>query len=377
MSKDILFLTPYNLFPPFWGGGTRTYNMVKHLSTGNEVHLLAPSYKQFKDKDGIEHRERLKGRGVDTDLVGPPTSWIQYINPLILLKALYKIRTEDIDLIISDYPWSGLYTLALHKLTQIPYFLMEHNVEHEVAKQTGYEDPVLTKMLEKKVCDRAEEIFCVSKTDKGKIESSLDQPEEKVHVLKNGFNADKFNPNNGNGKKIREELGMGEDDPVVFFCGKMDYIPNSEAVGFIYHEVIPRVLEEVPNAKFLIVGGGYELDYSHESMIFTGVVDKLVNYLKASDLVITPIKRGGGTRIKILEAIACGKDVISTPKGAEGIMNEYTDPFIYVEENWDDFSEKVIQKIKNYEDPVPRKDLFEEYAWRNIFSGMDEFVERV
>lgn len=377
MTKDILFLTPYNLFPPFWGGGTRTYNLVKQLSKNNEVHLLAPSYKQFKEKDGLEHRKKLKEEGVNVELVGPPTSWIQYINPAVFFKALYKIRKEDIDLIICDYPWSGIYTLALKKLTKIPYFLMEHNVEHEVAKQTGYEDPVLTKMLEKKVCDKAEEIFSVSEKDKKKICASLDQDDEKIHVLKNGFNADRFNPENGNGKKIREDLGIDEEDPIVFFCGKMDYVPNSEAVGFIYHEIMPRVLGKVPNAKFLIVGGGYDLEYSHDYLIFTGVVDNLVDYLKASDLVITPLKRGGGTRIKILEAIACGKDIVSTPKGAEGLLNEYTEPFIYVEDNWNDFSERIVDEIKNYEDPVPREDFFDEYAWKNIFSQIDDFVEKV
>ncbi|MFB6215446.1 MAG: glycosyltransferase family 4 protein, partial [Candidatus Aenigmatarchaeota archaeon] len=260
MSKNILFLTPYNLFPPFWGGGNRTYNMVKHLSTENEVHLISPSYRQFEGEDGTEYRARLKEEGVDIELVGPPTSWIQYINPFLLAKALWKIRKHDIDLVICDYPWSGIYALTLYKLTQTPYFVTEHNVEHEVAKQTGYENPVLTKMLEKKVCEKAEEVFCVSDKDRRKLISSLGLQKEKIHVIKNGFNANRFYPGNGNGKRVREKLGIDEDNPVVFFCGKMDYIPNNEAVGFIYHEIMPRVLEEVPDAKFLAVGGGYDIE---------------------------------------------------------------------------------------------------------------------
>lgn len=375
MGKDILFITPYNIFPPFWGGGTRTYNMVKHLSKENDVHLLSPSYDQFEKKDGRKHRRKLKEKDVDIDLVGPPTSWVQYINPFLLLKGLYKIRRHDTDLMICDYPWSGIYTLALHKLTKVPYFLMEHNVEHEVAKQTGYENPVLTKMLEKRVCEKAEKIFSVSELDKRKISSSLDIEKGKIEVLKNGFNADRFNPENGREKKIRKKLDVG-GDPLLFFCGKMDYIPNSEAVGFIYHEIMPRVLKEIPKTKFLVVGGGYKLKYDHESLIFTGIVKNISDYLKASNFMINPIRRGGGTRIKVLEAIGCGKDVISTPKGVEGLLNEYTRPFIDVEENWEDFSRAIIEKIRNCQDPKPRDEFFEEYAWDNIFEKMDLYLER-
>lgn len=375
MTKKILFITPYNLFPPYWGGGTRTYNMVKHLSRNYDVDLILPSYEQFKNIDGDEYLVNLRELGTDIEIVGPPTSWVQYINPLIFLKSLKKFFLKDIDLIICDYPWSGLYTLGLHKLTNTPYFLMEHNVEYEVTKQTGYENPVLTKKLEKKVADNAEKIFCVSEKDRYKLESGLDIDRSKLEVLKNGFNADVFNTRCDKHNGVREELGIG-DDPVIFFCGKMDYIPNTEAVDFIYHEVMPRVLKEVPETKFLVVGGGYEFDYEHESLIMTGVVEDVSRYLKASDFVVIPLKRGGGTRIKALEAIACGKDIVSTSKGVEGLVNDYTKPFIDIADDWDKFSQILIDKIKDYEDPIPDEEFFEEYSWDNIFSQMDKYIEQ-
>ncbi len=376
MAKDILFLTPYNIFPPFWGGGTRTYNLIKHLSKDNNVHLVMPSYRQFKDKKGLKYRKKLKEIGVDYEIVGPGTSWIQYINPLLFFKALRKASKEDIDVVICDYPWSGFYTLALQKIIKKPFFLMEHNVEYEVAKQTGYEDPRLTKILENKVCEKATKIFCVSDIDKKKIQEDFRIRSDKIDVLNNGFDSERFNMEDGDGKKIRKKLGIG-DDPLVFFCGKMDYTPNSEAVGFIYHEIMPRVLDEVPDAKFLVVGGGYEVEYGHESMISVGVVDRLVDYLRASDLVITPLRRGGGTRIKILEAIACGKDIISTPKGAEGLYNEYTKPFINIEKEWEDFADAIVKNLKDGGDPEPRKEFFEEYAWKNIYKGIDPYLKAI
>lgn len=376
MTKTILFITPYNLFPPYWGGGTRTYNMVKHLGQNYNVKLVLPSYEQFENVSGEEYISKLKDLGVSIDIVGPPTSWIQYINPALFLKSLYRLFTNDVDLIICDYPWSGFYTLSLHKLTGTPYFLMEHNIEYEVTKQIGYQNPVLTKKLEKKVADNAEKIFCVSERDKLKMQSSFGISPDKVEILKNGFNVDMFNPDCEKNNGVREELGVG-DEPLIFFCGKMDYIPNNEAVGFIYYEIMPRVLKEVPEAKFLVVGGGYDIDFEHDSLILTGVVDDVSRYLKASDFVVIPLRRGGGTRIKALEAIACGKDIISTAKGVEGLVNEYTEPFIDIADEWDKFSQILVEKIKDYEDPVPDDDFFEEYSWDSIFSQMDQHIEKI
>lgn len=377
MNKEVLFLTPYNIFPPFWGGGIRTYNFIKNMVKDHKVHLISPSYHQFKEKTGNKHKKDLKNLGVDLNLVGPPTSWIQYINPFLLILALYKIIRHDIDLIICDYPWSGIYAMILSKLSDTSYILMEHNVELQVAKQTGYERVSLTKKLEEKTSKNAEEIVCVSEKDKKDIAKIYDIEEGKIHVLNNGFDSDKFNPECRNGKKVREELGVG-DDPLIFFCGKLDYIPNSEAVGIIYHELVPRVTEKIPDAKFLIVGGGYDLSqkYENSSIIFTGAVDNIIDYLQASDLVITPIKKGGGTRIKILEAIACNKDIISTKKGVEELIDKHTKQFITIADDWKTFGQKIIENV-NKDDPKAPEEFVEKYSWKNISKKLNQLIQQV
>ncbi|MFB6216897.1 MAG: hypothetical protein ABEJ72_08030, partial [Candidatus Aenigmatarchaeota archaeon] len=60
-----------------------------------------------------------------------------------------------------------------------------------------------------------------------------------------------------------------------------------------------------------------------------------------------------------------------------GLINKYTEPFLYIEDNWKDFSERIVDKIKNYRDPVPRDEFFEEYSWENVFSKMKRYVEEV
>jgi glycosyltransferase involved in cell wall biosynthesis len=229
------------------------------------------------------------------------------------------------------------------------------------------------KTLELLLCKHAKKIITVCENDRKKL-IKLDINEGKIFIFENGFNEKKFYPNQKHGEKIRKKLGVKEN-PLIFFCGKLDYPPNKEAVYIIRWKILPKVLEKVPNAKFLIVGGGYEFNIKHDSMIFTGVVDNIQDYINASDVVITPLLKGGGTRIKILEAIACGKTVITTKKGAEGLMNELTQPFLKLADNWDEFSNKIIESIKNPKNNKVPKEFVKKYSWQNIYRKIDRILE--
>jgi glycosyltransferase involved in cell wall biosynthesis len=112
------------------------------------------------------------------------------------------------------------------------------------------------------------------------------------------------------------------------FVGKLDTIPNTAAVRYIAEEIYPAVLAEYPQTVFLIIGQNYDhlLPYKKERMIFTGFVSSredvspnLADYLSASDVVIVPLDSGSGTRVKILEAAACSRAIVSTEIGAEGL----------------------------------------------------------
>lgn len=122
------------------------------------------------------------------------------------------------------------------------------------------------------------------------------------------------------------------------------------------------------------MGGGYEFNFKHDSIIFTGVVNHIEHYINASDVIIAPTLKGGGTRIKILEAIACGKKVISTKRGAEGLINELTKPFLEIADNWNDFAECIIKTlIEKRNKKVPKK-LIKKYSWEQIYNEFDKLI---
>lgn len=378
MTMKILLVTPFNLFPPYWGGGVRTYQLVKHLAKRHEVYLIFPSYKQFKNKGSEKHRAELKKLGVNTFEIKPLVGLlkrpiIEHLNPFFFFKCLDIILSKKIDLILCDYPWSGTYVLGLYFLTGKPFILIEHNIEYKLKKQTRAKFVFLMKALESLLCKHAKKITTVCENDKREL-VKLGIHKEKIFVVENGFDEEKFHPDQRHNKKIRGKLGV-EGNPLILFCGKLDYPPNKEAVYIIRWKILPKVLEKAPNAKFLIVGGGYEFNVNHDSMIFTGVVDRIERYINASDVVITPLTKGGGTRIKILEAIACGKTVISTVKGAEGLINELTKPFLKIADDWDDFSDRIIESLNNPRNERVTKEFVKKYSWKEIYKKFDELIE--
>jgi glycosyltransferase involved in cell wall biosynthesis len=86
---------------------------------------------------------------------------------------------------------------------------------------------------------------------------------------------------------------------------------------------------------------------------------------------------GSGTRIKILESIACGKIVVSTSKGAEGLINEITKPFLKIADDWKTFVDLIVETIEKKEKKKVPKEFIRKYSWGNIYRKFDKILEEV
>jgi polysaccharide biosynthesis protein PslH len=131
----------------------------------------------------------------------------------------------------------------------------------------------------------------------------------------------------------------------------MSYPPNEEAVLYFASQILPIIRNKIPEIKFYIVGRnpGAPIKRLASDLIFvTGEVVNVQDYLSKSDVVVVPILTGAGMRIKILEAFAMGKAVVSTSVGAEGIA--YTNNLdIVIGDTPADFAEKVCLLLENRE----------------------------
>jgi glycosyltransferase involved in cell wall biosynthesis len=120
----------------------------------------------------------------------------------------------------------------------------------------------------------------------------------------------------------------GNDDapPIILFVGLMDYQPNVDAVRFFAREVLPLIHGKFPEARFVIVGRSPSPTVRDlndgTKIIVTGTVPEVEPYLRQAAVVVAPLRVGGGTRIKILEAMAHRRPVVATTIGAEGLEAE-------------------------------------------------------
>lgn len=367
----ILVISPFGIFPTYSGFATRLYNLTKQLSNEYEVVLL---YVDF-DKKRIETSYCDYLPNVVKYNIKASKRWMQLFHPLLILKGIKIIKNEKIDLIIAESIWAGLHAIILHILTRLPYYFNEYNAEYIRWNRMGEKYSRILKIYEKYCCKFAKKVFCVSESDRQLIhELGIDI--DKIITIPNGVDTTKFKPDIKKKYAVRKELNLGIETPIILFSGSLSYIPNFQAVQIIRDILLDKTLNRIPDGKFLIVGSNPPVQYNHEAIIFTGTVDKIEDYINASDVVISPLTSGGGTKLKIIEAVACGKTVVTTSIGAEGLIGEETKSFLKTVDDWDLFVGEIINILKNPESNDLPGEFIEKYSWDSIGKLICEEISR-
>ncbi|MCP4404773.1 MAG: glycosyltransferase [bacterium] len=132
-----------------------------------------------------------------------------------------------------------------------------------------------------------------------------------------------------NGIDTRQHQALPEpsEPHTLLFAGTMGYPPNVDAVLWFCREMLPRIQQQIPDVKFLVVGHHpspeiRKLD-ERPNITVTGHVSEMRPYYERASVCIVPLRAGGGTRLKILEAMALGRPVLSTTLGCEGLHVQY------------------------------------------------------
>lgn len=319
-GKKIIFITSQNVFNPSSGVESRLNNLIKMFSKENKLFIIAP-YQKIKKQNyfGLTYSSKFK--------------------KLFDKRVYYISKNLNADIVIASTIWSGLNGLNVSKKLNKPFYFDDHNVEFLRFRRTGSWIWPLIYLMEEYICKRANKIICVSEKDKEYFIKYFKISPSKIEVIENPVDKSVFFPNCKNNKKIRKELGIEPNEKMILFFGQLDYKPNIEALEVIKEEILPKLK---PNQKIVVCGKGdgkgLLSSFHHKNLIFWGFVDKIQDYINASDVVIAPLKSGSGTRIKILEALACKKRVISTSIGAEGIKKN---KFLGVEDDWKRFVEEI------------------------------------
>jgi polysaccharide biosynthesis protein PslH len=228
-----------------------------------------------------------------------------------------------------------------------------------------------SKMLryEQEMVRKFEHVIAVSEHDRRMMSAWVDAA--RITVVPTGVDLRQF----------RSSVQTGPVGSLVTFVGAMDWEPNIDAVEYFCQEIWPSVRSRVPSARFRIVGRNPDRRVQRlasESVEVTGSVPTVVDHLRESAVVVVPLRIGGGTRIKIYEAMAAGKAVVSTSVGAEGLDVHHGEDIVLADTPTG-FAESVSQLLSQaelrgrYEQAAA--DLASRYDWSAIGQRFAEVLQ--
>jgi glycosyltransferase involved in cell wall biosynthesis len=239
-------------------------------------------------------------------------------------RVLFEARKAD--LLVFSHPWVFPVVARDAELAARPFVYDAQNVEGRLRRSLlsagglGAGMASNVESLEREVCRRAAAVLACSEEDAREFVDAYGVDADRVHVVPNGTNVHRLRPATAEDRRAaRASLGLPATQPVALFVGS-DYPPNAEAARTLCRNVAP----ELPHVQFVIVGGcTKDLSASEVpgNVRVLGVVDAATRdrALAASDVAVSPMSRGSGTNVKMLDFFCAGLPVITTPVGARGL----------------------------------------------------------
>lgn len=178
---------------------------------------------------------------------------------------------------------------------------------------------------------------------------------------------------------IEEELQS------LIFTGSMSYPPNVHAVLFFFEMIYPLIKQQIPEVKFYVVGNNPSkgiLRLRSSDIIITGFVEDIRPYIAKASVVIVPIiSDDGGFKIKVLEAMAMGKPIVSTSLGAKGIDVSDGENII-IAGNPKEFADRVIELLNNEQQRKriganARRLIEEKYSWEKMTDMLNDAFQEI
>jgi len=394
----ILWVKAGGLVPLDTGGKTRSFQILKHLARRHEITL----YTFYRREPHDQHAglRSLFSRVVTTPVPLPaPRSFAEYLQYARLLLAgrsatmdkycLYPqvrrdfsalIDSNGFDVLVCDFVYpAGIIDWDL----PCPKILFTHNVEAQVwarqAQVTSSPARKLACRLESRALTRAEQhyarradyVVTVSANDRAFFARYVDP--KRTAVIPTGVDVDYFH-----------SAGAPEQANSMVFTGSMDWLPNEDAVEYFVAQVLPLVRRAVPDAQFWAVGRRPSAKLralGSERVHVTGTVDDIRPFLDRGAVCVVPLRSGSGTRLKIFEAMAMGKPLVSTTLGAEGLPVTH-DKDILLADSPAEFARAIVELLR---DPARRRrlggaarELVERnHSWAAVGAHFDDIISSV
>lgn len=364
----ILFLTAHLPFPPLSGGRRREFELISRLSRRFEIHLCTVTKTWEMDNKHVSDMLHYCStvnlfRAVPLEMQQDERYSLQmkkHSSHEARSHLSYVLMTNDFDIVhVEGYYLMQLLPSILH----VPVLLVEHNIEYLLILQRFllarsaqerfhiWQEYVHTLKWERLLWKRA--MVCVTLTVDDQIAMKKLESSIRVKMIPDGVDhlrrndAPKLSENT---EKNRTARAKGS---YILFVGNLAYEPNIDAALYFSNIIFPLVLQTVPNAKLYIVGSHpppQVLSLRSNRIEVTGYVHSVIPYYEMADVVVCPLRIGGGVKVKVLEALNAGKAIVSTSIGAQG-LNHKGCQAIAIADDAPHFAQGVVRLLN---DPVQR-----------------------
>jgi polysaccharide biosynthesis protein PslH len=401
----ILWLNAGLLLPLDKGGKLRTWHVLRHLAQRHDI-----TYMSFAPppatEPGDRHRDGMREvcsrletiARVDPEkrtwrfyadaaryLVDPaPYAVAKYESPEYRARVEQLLASERFDLVMCDFLPPAV---NLPETLPCPSVVFTHNVEAEIWRRHAETatNPVARRLLtqqwrrmlgfEENTLARFDLVLAVSDADRHTFERlyprSLNAP---VQVVQTGVDTTFFTPDQRAPERAH-----------IVFTGSMDWLPNEDGMVYFCRDILPRIREAEPDATLSIIGRSPTPAVRRladaAAVEVTGRVDDVRPHVARGAVYVVPLRIGGGTRLKIFEAMAMGKAVVSTTVGAEGLPVTSGHDVILADEP-ERFAQAVVHLMRDVHarqviEVAARRLVLERYDWSAVAAGFEDAISRI
>ena len=403
----LLFLTPQLPYPPQQGTALRNWGLLSHLADTHEVWLLS-----FDETPGTAIHPTLKKACKEIAMIPVPRRTLQDRLRMLVTSPLpdmaWRLWSPAFERQLRDWLRDHRFDIVQVEGIELARYMMDlvadkrprnyhlvfddHNCEYLLQQRTHEMDMRRGRLhgaaysfvqwqrlrtFEREALRAADATLCVSPQDQTLLTQL--EPHAKVTTIFNGIDVAAYE------SFATAPSPKGRGVKTIVFTGKMDFRPNIEAMLWFQREVWPFVKQAHPAAKWFIVGQkpSPRLDVlrNDPDITLTGQVDDVRPYIAQADVYIAPLLAGGGTRFKLLEAMAMRRAIVSTTLGCEGFAIEPGREMM-VADTGSDFASAVNELLRS---EARRREMGERahafvaatYDWQAIVPRLEDVYQKL